>query len=386
MHVDRNKAKKIGDIITFDKTKSYKVEKELTPGATGLTYLLTDEFLNKKFVCKKYVPIDGNKETYFRNFLDEIKIMYEVYHKNIVRIYSHYLYSESFTGYIIMEYVDGFHISDYLGNIPESIDNIFLQTIEAFVYLENRGILHRDIRPTNIMVTSDGTLKIIDFGFGKAIEMEENYQNSIQSMLAWISKIPSIELVDRVYNHQTEMYFVGKLFQHLISQSHYAREMFTYQDVLDKMTRSDPQYRFLSFEDILTQMEGMRNTNTDSFDYEAKMIFQMLFDSLEKAFIKVDNNCTYKDMDTIIKELDILLKRQSLESYIQDNKNLLTCFVKQKYTYNNTTQISVQTVLNFYKLIKTSPEHIRLAIERNMHTRLNKIPRYDYTWDEELPF
>jgi serine/threonine-protein kinase len=68
-------------------------------------------------------------------------------------------------GYILMEYVQGMNIVEYLEIHPEEINEVFFQVVAGFAHLEENDILHRDIRPANILVTDDGTVKIIDLGF-----------------------------------------------------------------------------------------------------------------------------------------------------------------------------------------------------------------------------
>ena len=78
-------------------------------------------------------------------------------------VFNYYLYPEQLTGYILMEFVDGEEIHGFMKNNPEKVNDIFLQTINGFKYLENIEVLHRDIRPQNILVSSDGIVKIIDY-------------------------------------------------------------------------------------------------------------------------------------------------------------------------------------------------------------------------------
>jgi len=144
------------DDIKFIRQKDFKFLKEIGQGALGKTVLLKDEDLNVEFVCKKYKPINGvNKEQYFKNFINEIKLLHLLYHKNIVRIFNYYLYPNYFTGYIVMEFIEGLELDSYLEKYPENINNIFEQLIDGFVYLEENSILHRDIRPSNIMVDNN---------------------------------------------------------------------------------------------------------------------------------------------------------------------------------------------------------------------------------------
>lgn len=158
----------IPEIIKFTRKKDYKFIQPLGSGALGYTILVEDETINEQFVCKKYSPIEGvQPEKYYKNFVDEIKLMHKLFHNNIVRIYNYYLFEEYHTGYILMEYIDGSNIEEYLKLYPENINNIFEQIINGFAYLESQNILHRDIRSGNILVDKNGFVKIIDFGFGK---------------------------------------------------------------------------------------------------------------------------------------------------------------------------------------------------------------------------
>ena len=86
--------KQNGDIIPFVKQKDYiMVNNNLGGGSFGKTVLLQDPFIDELFVAKKYEPVYGEiKELFFKNFLDEIKILYKLNHRNIVRIYNYYAY------------------------------------------------------------------------------------------------------------------------------------------------------------------------------------------------------------------------------------------------------------------------------------------------------
>ena len=144
-------AKQNGDVIPFVKQKDYiMVNNDLGGGSFGKTVLLQDPFIDELFVAKKYEPeYDGIKEQFYKNFLDEIKILYKLNHRNIVRIYNYYAYENIYTGYILMEYIDGENIGDFISDYfapfaETTLDDIFLQLIDAFCYIEAHGIIHRD--------------------------------------------------------------------------------------------------------------------------------------------------------------------------------------------------------------------------------------------------
>ena len=163
-------SKKNGEIIPFIKQKNYiMVNNDLGKGSFGKTVLLQDPFIE----AKKYEPEEESiKQQFYRNFLAEIKILYKLNHKNIVRIYNYYAYENLYTGYILMEYIDGKTIGEFIESYcaPFShitLDDIFLQLVDAFCYMEAHEVIHRDIREGNILIERDGTVKVIDFGIGK---------------------------------------------------------------------------------------------------------------------------------------------------------------------------------------------------------------------------
>lgn len=145
------------DVIEFLRKKDYKYVRDIGQGGTGRTILLLDEIIDEQFVCKKYSTYyEEDQKTYFQNFIEEIKLLHLLYHNNVVRVFNYYLYPKHTTGYILMEYIEGVTIELYLQRNPENINEIFIQTISGFLHLEQNDILHRDIRPENILVSNQG--------------------------------------------------------------------------------------------------------------------------------------------------------------------------------------------------------------------------------------
>lgn len=125
-----------GKLIEFIRQKDYKFIEEIGQGGTGRTVLLEDEIINERFVCKKYSPFyDEHKQVFFGNFKDEIKLLHLLNHKNIVRVFNYYLYPEHYTGYILMEYIQGKNINEYLIENPDKLNEIFRQVISGFAHL-----------------------------------------------------------------------------------------------------------------------------------------------------------------------------------------------------------------------------------------------------------
>lgn len=188
--------KENGDIIKFLRQKDYvMVNNNLGHGSFGKTVVIQDSDINELFVAKKYEPeLPEDQEEFFKAFQQEIKIMYKLNHRNIVRIFNYYMYADIHTGYILMEYIDGKNIADYLKAFPplddDLLNNLFIQLVDGFQYMEANHIIHRDIREGNIMVDKDGTAKIIDFGLGKVFKpvgtVSKDSMNDINNQSIWI--------------------------------------------------------------------------------------------------------------------------------------------------------------------------------------------------------
>src|SRR6185437_16651438 len=145
------------ELITFLRSKDYVLKRELGNGACGKTVLLYDPPIDSHFVCKKYAPYsEAERVGLYESFVREIKLLFSAHHKNVVRVFSYFLYPDKYAGYIVMEYVEGNEIDKRVAQLPENINDLFLQAVEGFAYLESFGILHRDIRYANLMVGHTG--------------------------------------------------------------------------------------------------------------------------------------------------------------------------------------------------------------------------------------
>lgn len=371
-------------IIKFLRKKDFLFLKELGQGACGKTVLLYDDVINEKFVCKKYDPhYEEHKESLFKNFIQEIKLLHLLNHKNIVRVFNYYIYQEHLTGYILMEYIEGSDIEDYLERNPENINEIFLQTIEGFSYLESNNILHRDIRPFNIMVTEENTVKIIDFGFGKEIIEKNDFDKSIT--LNWWCEPPP-EFKNDIYDFTTEVYFVGKLFEKIIREK--GIESFKYKGVLNSMCNSSYDERAESF------FEVKKNILSDKFieikfNDDEKQGYRDFSGAVFGSISKIKHGARYyDDIDKIQSNLEELYKSVMLEEYVSDNSLIVKYFINGSYYTNRNYHIPVEMIKYFIELMRSCSKEKKNIILSNIHTKLDVLERYfDQTdFDEDIPF
>jgi serine/threonine-protein kinase len=359
------------EIISFPKKEYIKIE-EIDRGALGRTVLLRDDIIGQFYVCKKYQPIEGiDPCLYYNNFVNEIKVMHLLNNKNVVRFFSYYLYPSLNTGFIIMEYIKGKDISLFIKENPDKINDIFAQCIEGFSYLESEGILHRDIRLQNILVSESEEVKIIDFGFGKKIIFEEDFNKSIS--LNWWCDTPK-EFYQSTYNHTTELYFVGKLFENLIEEN--SIENFAYLEELREMTAYDPINRIKSFKDILNIKRHAIDLES-LFNNEDLEIYRNFSESLSNLYSKIESEAIYiSDTDIIIKNLEECYRNNMLELYLQNNECIVKSFINGAYSYYTKKVFDVRLLYSFIKMFKNSNTEKRKIILLNINSKLDSISRY----------
>lgn len=370
-------------VVEFLRKHDYKLVRELGQGACGKTVLLYDEYIDTHFVCKKYVPFsEERREELFLGFVKEVKLLHQLYHDNVVRIFNHYLYPEHYTGYILMEFIDGSDIDKYIAHSPENVNDVFLQTIAGFTYLEKTGILHRDIRPGNVMVSGDGVVKIIDLGFGKKIRNSKDFAKSIT--LNWWCEPPA-EFNDGRYDFQSEVYFVGKLFEGLIRD--YDISHFKYPELLGQMCHRKPETRTASFIDIEQQIGTDQFIEIDFTDQE-KQAYRSFSERITSQIEKIDTSAKYvDDVGRMLKQLEECYRSFMLEIHVPDAAVVLRCLITGAYYYRS-EGLLVQCVRDMVHLLKTSTDEKRRIIVANLHTNLDALPRYSPTTvaEDDIPF
>lgn len=368
--------------IEFLRKKDFKFIRDIGQGGTGKTILIKDEIIDEFFVCKKYSPYyEEHRDLFFDNFLDEIKILHRLYHKNIVRVFNYYLYPDKKTGYILMEYIEGLNIRDYIKDNPHKINELFVQIVDGFCYLEQNNILHRDIRPENVLVSDDGLLKIIDFGFGKQMEYEDSFNKSIS--LNWRYSPPT-DFENKIYNFKTEIYFVGKLFEELIIDN--GIESFRYSSVLSLMIKSDFNFRIDSFSNINRSLIS-NVLDTFDFSYDEKAIYKLYANALCEILSEMQQGVIYiTDIDKIIMSMDKIFSNSMLEDFIQNPNAITNCFLNGGYSFYPGKKMQFELFSKFLRFFRSLPIEKKKIVLNNLWQRFDAVKRAKIEEKDDLPF
>nr|XP_061801869.1 serine/threonine-protein kinase 36-like [Nerophis lumbriciformis] len=158
-------------------------------------------------VALKFIPKMGRSKKELQSLKKEIDIMSNLEHPNIVKLFDSF---ETETEVVVVtEYAEGqlFQIIEDDGSLPEcQVCEIACQLVSALYYLHSRRILHRDMKPQNILFDKNGVVKLCDFGFARAMSVSTMVLTSIKGTPLYMSP----ELVaEKPYDHTADLWSLG---------------------------------------------------------------------------------------------------------------------------------------------------------------------------------
>jgi serine/threonine protein kinase len=146
----------------------YKVMQKLGEGGMGEVFLAEDTKLNRQ-VALKFLPSQfASEESFKARFKREAQAAAALNHPNIITI--HEVSEYEGRPYIAMEYVEGQSLKGLIGKKDMTINQVFdiaIQICEGLTKAHQQGIVHRDVKPQNILVDKDGRARILDFGLAR---------------------------------------------------------------------------------------------------------------------------------------------------------------------------------------------------------------------------
>jgi eukaryotic-like serine/threonine-protein kinase len=150
----------------------YRLERLLGKGGMGTVFLAHDLTLEREVAIKVLPPDVSQDEQVVRRFQQEAKTAAKLDHPNIIPIYR--VESEGGLNYFVMKYISGTSLEDLLEKkepLPVSeVQRILWEAACALGHAHQRGVVHRDVKPANIMFDHDGRVMLTDFGISKALQ------------------------------------------------------------------------------------------------------------------------------------------------------------------------------------------------------------------------
>jgi len=149
----------------------YEIVSAIGAGGMGEVYRARDPKLGRDVAIKVLLEAFAGDSARMARFQREAKVLASLSHPNIATIYG--LEDSGNTRALVMELVEGPTLADRLRQGPIPVDEairIARQIADALEYAHERGIIHCDLKPANIKVAADDTVKVLDFGLAKALE------------------------------------------------------------------------------------------------------------------------------------------------------------------------------------------------------------------------
>ncbi|MEM6833214.1 MAG: serine/threonine-protein kinase [Pseudomonadota bacterium] len=213
-------AKLVKDIPPPERVGPYRIGDRLGRGGMGAVYLAerdSGDFAHKTAV--KFIRQGLLSDSLIERFRRERQLLASLKHPNIAQLYDGGETDDG-TPYIIMEYVDGAPLPQWLEAKPRPLEDrlmLFLQICAAVEFAHQNLIIHRDLTPSNVLVTTEGQAKLIDFGIAKPPTVEA--ADLGRSSLSKLSLTPGFAAPERAHsaaaNTLTDIYSLGQVLKSL---------------------------------------------------------------------------------------------------------------------------------------------------------------------------
>ena len=312
------------DAPTVERLSHYELKRVIGEGGMGLVYEAIDLDVHMPVAIKIMKDEMVHDPAFVARFEREIEMLASVIHKNLTRF--HELGSEGSRKFLVMEYVDGQLLHEGNWTVPEVVD-FGAQIASGLAMLHAHGIVHRDIKPDNVIVGSDGVVKIADFGLAVFADDERGVTRAGQVAGSPIYLAP--ELFTRPADALSDQYALGcTLFEALTGQTAFSRDLDLeslylekrkrpprahrvdpsvprpVSDILAKMMAPKPKARFQSIEEVerallAAKEELSADTGPEAAFFEAEL-------SGEWDLSADDGDFVVEDEIEIVSEVDVV--------------------------------------------------------------------------------
>lgn len=267
----------VGDTVLGGK---YEVIKIIHTSGMANVYMVEDENLNKQWCLKEIIKSEaGRNEIEYRSLIKEANIMKSLSHSSIPRIVS--IDTEGDSIFIVMDFVDGISVKDWLvrrGSVEQTVAVAWMkQVCNVLLYLHTRKnpIFYRDMKPDNIMVQSDGNIKLLDFGISEIITKDNMVIKEALGTRGFAA--PEQKVKGSPYDLRSDIFGVGRTMYYMLTGLNPSvigeqnlrgiREVnpsvsIGLERVVNKCMEEDVNKRYQSIEEVLYDIQ-----NYDKLDY-----------------------------------------------------------------------------------------------------------------------
>lgn len=320
----------------------YQIIKSIGEGGMANVYLAYDTILDRNVAVKVLRGDLATDEKFVRRFQREALSASSLSHPNIVEVYD--VGEDNGQYYIVMEYIEGCQLKQLLKKrgrltLSEVID-IMLQITDGLSVAHDAYIIHRDIKPQNIMILDSGLVKITDFGIAMAMNSTQLTQTN--SVMGSVHYLPPEQANGKGSTLQSDIYSMGILMYELLTgelpykgdnaveialkhlkekipsvRDKYPEIPQSVENIIIKATAKNPKNRYA---DARSMNEDLRTCLDDSRVNEPKIVLP--YPEFDEDRKPKNATKTTNKTDGIVKEI----KPEEVENTKKDNKILITLF------------------------------------------------------------
>lgn len=203
---------------TSSKVGKYEIIEKIAKGGMGAVYKAKHPTLNRYVILKQLALRGGSG--FIERFKREASLMIDFREEHIVQVYDHFKEGSSY--YIAMEYIDGKSLDEliqerrYLSN--EAVLLIFNEVCKGLKYAHDKNVIHRDIKPGNILISREGAVKLVDFGIATSKEEDDEGLTKEGMTLGTPSYMSPEQIADtKRVDKRADIYSMGVTFYEMLT-------------------------------------------------------------------------------------------------------------------------------------------------------------------------
>ncbi len=273
----------------------YEIQQMIGVGGMAYVYKAYDTVDDRTVAVKILKEEYLNNEEFTRRFRNESKAIAILSHPNIVRVYD--VSFDERLQYIVMEYIDGITLKEYIDQQKDirwrEAVHFTVQILRALQHAHDKGIIHRDIKPHNIMLLPDGTIKVTDFGIARLSRSELRPPVAGEKAIGSVHYISPEQAKGELTDERTDLYAVGVMMYEMLTgrlpfeadnavsvaimqlQSEAKRPRKINEDIpegLEEITlkamQKDVETRYQSAAEMLSDIEEFKKNPSIRFEYQ----------------------------------------------------------------------------------------------------------------------
>lgn len=262
----------------------FELKKRLGKGGMGEVYLARQISLDRMVALKTLSKELSKREDFVKRFQREARSMAKLDHNNVVKVYA----VDSFKGihFAAIEYIDGQSIQNWLDQLEKfaigDALHIAIVCAEGLRHAHDRNMVHRDIKPDNILVTKKGLVKVADFGLAKVMDEDVSMTQSGTGLGTPLYMAPEQARNAKHVDNRSDIYALGATLYHMLTgklphagttalELIIAKEKGTFTRarslrseipekldlIIDKMMARDPNHRYKNCEELIHDLTSL---------------------------------------------------------------------------------------------------------------------------------